>query len=223
MVQWPLVVLNCFLGALLHFLEANDRTELLVSYHSLTSCGHPVQLVTRFYWNCWVVRSQLTGNSESFISFLFLPIPLFFFCQAQKMYLSLWPCSLSSFPFLLPSISPALMLSLHHNFWPADDPERWLLFKTYAQQQQKSRGGVGWSGEMERWRSTRLTSSFLLLCSCIMHATAVHISRAFWTWCIYTHTQDGPFSLQSTTLYDVGECACLRGSHAICQVLWVAP
>lgn len=200
-------------------------TEPLVGYHSFTSCGRPVQLVILLK----LLGGMATENSESFISFLFtlhssaLPLPstkmCVFFCDRAVPTHFLSCCHLS--------VSPALMLSLHHNLWPTDDPERQLLFKTYAQQQQQTawwREGKERGGGVERWRSTRLTSSFLLLCSCIMHGTAVHISRAFWTWCtVYIHAQDGTFSLQSTALYGVGECACLRGSCAICQMLWVAP
>lgn len=40
-------------------------------------------------------------------------------------------------------------------------------------------------GRGEEWRSDGKVG--ILLCRCIIHGTAVHISRAFWTWCIHTH------------------------------------
>lgn len=157
-------------------------------------------------------------------------IYLLFFCQAQKCvsFFVTVQSQLISFPAAIyPSLQPSCFTSII-----ISDPQMTLRDSCYlkhmhssSRQRDGERGKrEGWSGEMERWRSTRLTSSFLLLCSCIMHGTAVHISRAFWTWCtVYIHAQDGTFSLQSTALYGVGECVCLRGSYAICQMLWVAP
>lgn len=96
------------------------------------------------------------------------------------------------------------------------------MHSSSSRQRDGERGNrEGWSGEMERWRSTRLTTSFPLLCSCIMHGSAVHISRAFWTWCaVYIHAQDGTFSLQSTcTIWSRWVCVSVRIMHHLPNVV----
>jgi len=66
-------------------------------------------------------------------------------------------------------------------------------------------------GRGEEWRSDGKVG--ILLCRCIIHGTAVHISRAFWTWCIHTH---------KLVLFSY-MCVCVSGSYTVCQLLWVAP
>lgn len=156
--------------------------------------------------------------------------------EHKNAWLFVWPCSLTSFLF------PAAVYPFSHRHpqpWcvpsiTIHDPHMTLRDSCYLRHMHSSfsrqcyrLGREGWSEEMERQRSTRLTSSFLLLCPCIMHGTAVHISRAFWTRCIYKHTQAGTFSFPSTALYGVGECMCLSVCvsrwYAVCWLVWVAP
>lgn len=195
--------------------------EALVGYHSLTSHRYfsssdlsVSQYRQLFYCICWVVRSLLTENSESSISFPFsfsspaillpsIEMHEFRGDHANSTY-SLSCCHLST--------SPARMHFLHHNFWPTDDPERQLLFKTCAQQQQtvwwrqkkegSRRVGVEWSG----------VESSQVLFSCSAHVLCMGLLCIFQgpsglAVYEYTHTHilDGTSSLQSTALYGVGE------------------
>ena len=173
-------------------------TETLLGYHSLTShcyfSSSGLLLVSLyrqwFYWNCWVVRSLLTEDSESSISVLFIlyssaiilhRMHVFHVTmQAQlipspvAIYLPLQPACISSIIISDPQMT--LRDSCYLNICTAAD----RVMET--EERGSRRVGVEWSGEMERWRSTQLTTSFF--CSCIMHATAVHISTALWTCCI---------------------------------------
>ncbi len=89
-----------------------------------------------------------------------------------------------------------------------------MLFKTYAQQQQtvrwrevkeeRRRGGVEWrDGEVEIHSAHKFFSPAVLMyyaCDCCAYFKGL-LDSVY----IYTHTQDGTFSLQSTALYGVGE------------------
>ncbi len=193
-----------FQGTLAHFLEVNDRNNDKLPQLNILWF---LQLVWPFDSQPGqsVILPKLLGGQASadwkqwIIRLLSLHITLLCYSSARhkNARLSLWLCSLNSSPLLLPSIS----LSLQPSCVPSiiiSDPQMTLRDSCYLKHMHSSsrqcdgergeRGEEEGRGGVERWRSTRLTSSFLLLCPCIMHGTAVHISRAFWTWSVYTHT-----------------------------------
>lgn len=196
----------------------SETTELQAGDRSLASCSRPVQLVLLLKvpggraladWKRWIIH--LLPLRITFLCLVFCQAA--FLCDHGDATHSLSCCHIS--------MSPVLMLSLHHNFWPTNDPERQLLFKTYAQQQQQTAwwGGVEWrDGEVEIHSAHNFFSPAVLMYYAWL-CCAYFKGLLDMVYCIYTRTRWYFQLAVNCTIWSRWVCVSVRIIHHLPNVV----
>lgn len=179
MIQWLLVicVCKCFLGALLHFLEVNDRTtgglpQLYILWSACTGSDSPE--IAGWYGLSWLKTVNHSSLSSSHY------IPLLFLCQAQKCvsFFVTVQSQLISFPAAIyPSLQPSCFPSII-----ICDPQMTLRDSCYLKHMHSSssrqRDGEGGKREGVEWRGGDPLGSQVLF-SCCAHVLCMALLCIF--------------------------------------------
>lgn len=177
MIQWLLVicVCKCFLGALLHFLEVNDRTtgglpQLYILWSACTVSDSPEIAGWYGHWKQWIIH--------------LFPLHITFLCSSSAKHknvcLSLWPCKsqLISFPAAIyPSLQPSCFPSII-----ICDPQMTLRDSCYLKHMRSSssrqRDGERGKREGVEWRGGDPLGSQVLF-SCCAHVLCMALLCIF--------------------------------------------